>query len=386
MRKTKYLIAIVLSMLLMLNACIKEEALNKEADILSIIIDQEVLKREPIVGNNEVVCYVKTGTSLTTLSPSFTLSEGARIEPPNGTERDFTTAQTYTVYSEDGQWYKDYTVSFISTDISRKYHFDNCVTKNKKYQELYEVDEKGNKNMIWASGNAGFSIIAGNKPPADYPTSMAEEGYVSHSAKLVTRSTGALGSMFGSPLAAGNLFMGEFVLDISNPLKSTHFGIPVKHTPLMLKGHYKYQSGEEFKRYTDEKGKPIPEGEVLDRKDSCDIYAVFYETDENTPYLDGTNILSHPSIISLAQLNRGNEVEDWTIFEIPFTKKEGKIIDREKLKEGGYNLAIVFSSSKEGSVFNGAIGSTLFIDEVELILELDTGSTSLSMQVGPNDR
>ena len=45
----------------------------------------------------------------------------------------------------------------------------------------------------------------------------------------------------------------------------------------------------------------------------------------------------------------------------------GKTIDQEKLKKGGYNVAIVFSSSKDGGNFNGAIGSTLYIDEVELI-------------------
>ena len=45
----------------------------------------------------------------------------------------------------------------------------------------------------------------------------------------------------------------------------------------------------------------------------------------------------------------------------------GKVIDKEKLAQGGYQLSIVFSSSIEGDVFNGAEGSTLWIDEVEII-------------------
>ena len=45
----------------------------------------------------------------------------------------------------------------------------------------------------------------------------------------------------------------------------------------------------------------------------------------------------------------------------------GKYIDKEKLTAGKYNVAIVFTSSLEGDHFNGAIGSTLLIDEVELI-------------------
>lgn len=37
-----------------------------------------------------------------------------------------------------------------------------------------------------------------------------------------------------------------------------------------------------------------------------------------------------------------------------------------KLAEGKYNLAIVFSSSIRGDHFEGAPGSTLLIDEIEL--------------------
>ena len=40
-------------------------------------------------------------------------------------------------------------------------------------------------------------------------------------------------------------------------------------------------------------------------------------------------------------------------------------IDEELLKMGGYSLALVFSSSKTGDTFEGAVGSTLYIDEIE---------------------
>jgi hypothetical protein len=36
-----------------------------------------------------------------------------------------------------------------------------------------------------------------------------------------------------------------------------------------------------------------------------------------------------------------------------------------------YNISIVFTSSLEGDHFNGAIGSTLLIDEAELIYRSD---------------
>ncbi len=369
MMKRNHIIILLLSSLFLLHACIKKEDLNKEADILSINVNPDLLKQAPIIGNDEILCYVKPDTAVTDLAPKFTISKGARIVPKSGTTRDFSSPQIYTVYSEDNEWYKNYTVSFITSEISKQYHFDNYELKHDKYQELYETDENGNKNMVWASGNIGFSITAGDLPATEYPTSMAEEGFVNHAAKLMTCSTGPLGETFGAPLAAGNLFMGEFNLNISNPLASTHFGMPIYELPITLKGYYKYQSGEVFKRYTDDNGNAIPGGEVLNRQDSCAIYAVFYETDANTPYLDGTNILTHPNIISITQVLQGNEAADWTFFEMPFIMQEGKTIDQQKLKDGAYNLAIIFSSSKEGALYNGAIGSTLFIDEVEVIVE-----------------
>ena len=48
-----------------------------------------------------------------------------------------------------------------------------------------------------------------------------------------------------------------------------------------------------------------------------------------------------------------------------------KTVDKDKLKAGKYNVAIVFSSSIEGDYFRGAVGSTLHIEEVELIHAAD---------------
>jgi hypothetical protein len=47
----------------------------------------------------------------------------------------------------------------------------------------------------------------------------------------------------------------------------------------------------------------------------------------------------------------------------------GKSIDLNKLKNGKYNLAIIMSSSIDGANFNGAVGSTLYVDEMQLFYE-----------------
>ncbi|MEG2514336.1 MAG: PCMD domain-containing protein, partial [Bacteroidaceae bacterium] len=65
------------------------------------------------------------------------------------------------------------------------------------------------------------------------------------------------------------------------------------------------------------------------------------------------------------------EPNEWTKFELPFVMKKGKTIDKEKLKNNKYSIAIVFTSSIEGAYFRGAIGSTLYIDEVELVYNKD---------------
>ena len=125
---------------------------------------------------------------------------------------------------------------------------------------------------------------------------------------------------------------------------------------------------EEGWQYKDENGNI-----VKDKKDTWDIYAIFYETDEKTKTLDATNRFDHPNLISIARIDEKDrkETDEWTEFYLPFVTKTGKTVDKDKLKAGKYNVAIVFSSSIEGDYFRGAVGSTLHIDEVELIHAAD---------------
>ena len=63
------------------------------------------------------------------------------------------------------------------------------------------------------------------------------------------------------------------------------------------------------------------------------------------------------------------ETDQWTEFSLPFERQNNKSIDEQKLQNGKYKLGIIFSSSVEGDHFKGAVGSTLYIDEVELVCE-----------------
>ena len=78
----------------------------------------------------------------------------------------------------------------------------------------------------------------------------------------------------------------------------------------------------------------------------------------------------HPSMVALALISNPHETDDWEAFDIPFDyQRYGKEIDETKLAKGKYKLSIIFASSKNGATFEGAPGSTLLVDDVELIFE-----------------
>ena len=118
-----------------------------------------------------------------------------------------------------------------------------------------------------------------------------------------------------------------------------------------MKGWYKYIPGEKFingEGATKPEEVKVVEGAI----DECSIMAVLYETtlDEkgNNIPLTGHDINTSDRRVAVAQLADGSAKADWESFK-------------------DYQIAIVCSSSKKGDVFVGAGGSTLFIDDLEVI-------------------
>lgn len=345
-------------------SCIQDEPLNAEADILTCTVPATNLITSPIVLNDEIIITVTKETDLSHIAPEFTLTPGASIQPPSGTVRNFdnsTQSVTYEVTSEDKKWTKEYKVIIINSDLTTIYNFED-VTKSDPYY-VFAEKQNGVVNMQWASGNPGFSFTGLGKTPNDFPTLQSTDGKTGKCLELVTRTTGNFGNDLGMPIAAGNLFMGKFdVLSaLTNALKATQFGVPFYYVPSTLVGYYKFKAGDVYKKV---------DGSVVEgKRDICDIYAIFYEA-VNGKLLDGTNAFTSPNLISLARIKNAKETGDkWTRFELPFVLKEGKTVDHDKLVAGKYNIAIVFSSSIDGGEFSGAVGSTLLIDEVQLIYD-----------------
>lgn len=362
-----------------ISSCIQDEAPNAECDIISV--DEAWLKEHPYLSlekkvsesDYSVTFYVLEDIEfelLKELEPKFILTAGASIktifEPIEYGKN--AVVKLYRTFSEDGVWDKDYTVKFIKpacilTDMT--FSFENYSKVNEKYYTWFEEIDDTQYDW-WSSGNAGFKIVASTKPAEAYPTTINEDGYIGNCVKLTTCDTGFPGMIANppKPIAAGSLFIGEFNSEkaMGAPLEATRMGmriLPPNAKPLSLTGYYKYTPGEKF---TDKNKK-----EVEGRRDACSIYAVLFETDpEKFEPLDGSNITSSDRIVLIAEMKNPGEPAEWTKFDIPFEPMNNKDFDYDKLANNEYAIAFVASSSKDGAFFEGAIGSTLFVDEIKI--------------------
>ena len=108
------------------------------------------------------------------------------------------------------------------------------------------------------------------------------------------------------------------------------------------------------------------------RKDTCDIYAVIYEVDPTKfEPLNGDDVLSSKRIVSMARIDNPGEPQEWKRFVEPFRPMNNKSFEEERLRNDGYAIAIVATSSRQGAYFEGAIGSILYIDELRVTWEGD---------------
>lgn len=363
-----------------LTSCFKDEPLNAECDIEQAYVHtdnpseiffaaSDTLVNVPSELTN-ITFNVKVGADLTNMAPIFRLTEGATIEPANGSAHDFSDGKTvtYKVTSQDGQWSRTYVVAFKAQVSVGKYDFENFRTTQGsaggEYYEWSDLSKNGEWMGNWATGNPGYNISMSSAGAYDYPTVPYTDGYYGSAVKLETRSTGPLGELVNMRLAAGNLFIGYFDVSkaLTSTLKATNFGLPFDRKPIRFTGHYKYAPGSEYK---DKSGNII-----AGKTDQGDIYAVFYRNHDSNGkpvILYGDDVLTNSNIVAIARIPEVKATDGWAQFDVNF-EYTGEI-DPAELANRGYNLTVVFSSSIEGASFCGAIGSTLIVDEVEVVCE-----------------
>ena len=359
-------------------SCKKDTPKNSECDITAAWVEgaqyeqyfyQKADMRHDNIASSEeeIVFWVKTLSELPQMPVCFNVSDGASVSPASGSLQDFALgAVTYTVNAEDGDHHRQYRVIFkerqTNVDPVTLYSFEYAETvgNSATYHVFYELDANGDKKNIWSSGNAGFALVHSDCTPEEYPTCQTPNGYHGKGVCLTTRYAGDMASSMHKPIAAGNLFLGSFDVTsvLFSPLKCTVFGMPVNRQPVKVTGYYKYQPGEEF---TD-----ANMDVVAGRTDEANIYAVFFRNQNSNGEsinLYGDDVLTSPYIVSRAQVASLPATGEWTRFEMTFD--EGAV-DANVLAAFGYSWTLVFSSSKGGDSFEGAIGSTLYVDEVEV--------------------
>lgn len=345
-----------------LTSCIRHEAPNMQAEIESATITNadKVLQISPTITANNIVFQLREYSGNMLFAPEFLLSAGATISPASGTTRDFSQPQTYIVSSEDGAWQKTYTVSFITNDNTavKHYAFENVELEGNYHKFFDEIN--GQKRYDWVSANAGFALLSSSTPASGYPTTQVANGFSGNAVKLETKSTGWLGNLVRMPIAAGNFFTGTFVASLGGAVNGTQFGMPYLFStaPKSITGYYKYTAGASYTK-TDRTSTRTT--------DIWDGYAILFEKNNANPRLSATHNFQDARMVSVARLNENQRTpaSDWTKFEIPFEYVNGKSFDPNT----EYMIAIVFTSSTEGAKFNGAVGSTLYIDEIEIITE-----------------
>lgn len=335
---------------------------SSEAKILSFIFDRNVASvdslvlGEPVINEEAKTITFRVADSTTTeylkqLIPTIEISENATITPEGGIAQDFNKPVQYTVTAEDGTQ-AVYTVSVLGS----YYDFEDWVVENETYNFQ--------KPINWATSNSGIVLLkAIGYYSGDAIVAPEEEGFDGKGAKITTAYTKG-GSMLGIAIpviTSGSLFTGDFVVDAMNTLNSTQFGIPYFQKPTNVKGYFKYTPGENY-YYCPDPDKSNEAAIDNTKTDECSLCAVLYEVENYDDFLNGETIYTSDKIVAIAQQFAGN-TPDYTAFDLQLEYKK----EYDPTKK--YRFAIIFSSSKDGAAFSGAEGSTLWIDEVEVINE-----------------
>lgn len=368
-----------IAMALLNTSCLGDEPDFCEADIETVCLHVEDPETyfyqltdslQTVISTDTAITIIVRGNAdVTSLSPEFTLSPGATITPGSGSTHDFSNGPVfYTVTSEDGHWTRRYSLNIVPTthvvSDTVRYDFENfeLETANQRYYTWHNLMPDGSLGNDWATANAGYRISMSTAQPMDYPTTPLLEGYDGAAVCLRTSNTGPFGQMANKRLAAGNMFLGTFDIAVamSDHLHATRFGIPFTGKPARFTGYYTYQPGPTVQDFYG--------NAIAGRVDSADVYAVFYRNHDaagNEVVLYGDNVLSSSQIVAVANLGYYAPTTSWTAWDAEFVYRE--TIDEQLLANRGYSLAIVFSSSRRGGDFVGAIGSRLCVDKVRLI-------------------
>ncbi len=332
-----------------------EEDKSSNAEILEIDINSfsnnDLIFESTYVDNENSKVFIFINNDLLdfafpiTLNADIKLSSGAKTSSISNNELNFSTpdeVKTLEVEAEDGtskNWYI-YLVHHQIQNSNFENWFDNLGMNGHNYDEI----GSSSVTSIWATANMGTSMygVYCTQPITDGSNTLAE---------ITTSETTQL------PITAGTVFTGIFSLAgaIANPTdpeQATLFGTPFIFKPTGMKFKFKYQAGDNYIQATLNDPSSIFGGfttEDIDGEDQCTIYAFF-------------EIRNGDQVTEIAR----TKMESGTTGDI---MTEALLTFNYTSSENPTHITIVFSSSTDGALWRGAVGSTLVIDDLELIYE-----------------
>lgn len=273
-------------------------------------------------------------TASTTYEYRLANGEGESI----GSVKEFTTGGTdlKTTLQNGGfeDWYKSGSVWYAATQT-----------------------DVSNKTYMWDSSNPGSGSFGFN--PTTGSTDIKHGG--NYSAKLETQYAYI-------KLAAASLYYGRFNDLVENSGAKIDFGQSFTSRPIALKGYFQYAPVA-----IDRVGGSQPANTVS--KGDMDVCSIFIILSKGTYQLNNTitsTLLSEEKVKNTDQFIAYGELPisecvstngQWKEFNIPLKYKE------DAFGEEPTHLIIVCSSSKYGDYFTGGTGSTLYLDDFELIYD-----------------
>lgn len=265
-------------------------------------------------------------------------------------------AEWTTIEAVQEEGTKNYSVKVAPLDFGTEYEYyilcgdktgETCTFTTESYVEIpnlnFDTWSQNGKNWYpnadasnsyWSTGNEGVTL-GGNSNSVG-----VSDSYSGLAAQLQTVQVKVL---IVKVTAAGNIFIGNYKTNTSNPASSVSFGRDYTGArPTKLSGYFKYQPGATMSDGS------VPSEKL--EKDECDIYIQLWSGGET---------------IGEGHFITNETVSEYTHFEIPI---EYTVTNKRPDK-----IAIVATSSRYGGYFDGmnvigqlAIGSTLWVDDFEL--------------------
>lgn len=265
-------------------------------------------------------------------------------------------AEWTTIEAVQEEGTKNYSVKVAPLDFGTEYEYyilcgdktgETCTFTTESYVEIpnlnFDTWSQNGKNWYpnadasnsyWSTGNEGVTL-GGNSNSVG-----VSDSYSGLAAQLQTVQVKVL---IVKVTAAGNIFIGNYKTNTSNPASSVSFGRDYTGArPTKLSGYFKYQPGATMSDGS------VPSEKL--EKDECDIYIQLWSGGET---------------IGQGHFITNETVSEYTHFEIPI---EYTVTNKRPDK-----IAIVATSSRYGGYFDGmnvigqlAIGSTLWVDDFEL--------------------